>query len=189
MRLVLRTSTQRHDMSKRNSAAVKKPKKVKAPKTRIGYGGHIPPKNYAVRDPDGDGKRTVTVERHIDRLDWFLSHSKQTGIRQHHFDAGRRLQGDWERGERLVMAQIGGAGSHAGAGNCDALGKVAATKRYHDAIGCLPPDCRRVVEMLLIDEGNYSLERAAAVLHIHGKAALPLFRAGLDLLAKHYGYV
>jgi DNA-directed RNA polymerase specialized sigma24 family protein len=172
-------------MGKRSTATMKKPRAVKA---RIGYGGQIPPRNYAVRDPEGDGKRTITVERHIDRLDWFLSHSKQTGIRQYHHDAGRRLQGDWERGERLAMAQIGGAGSHAGATNCDALGKVAATRRYQKAIGTLPPDCRRVVEMLLIDTGNYSLERVAAVLHIHGKAALPLLRAGLDILAKHYGY-
>lgn len=156
--------------------------------SRIGYDGQIPPREMAVRDPDGEGKRTVTVQRRMDRLEWLLAHSKDTGIRQHHYEAGRRLQRDWEQSERLAIAQIsGGAGGRAGLGNEVADSKIAAAQRFRDAIAMLDDEVRRVVEIMILE--NRGVPFVVKAVKLHRRAALPMLRSGLGTLAKHYGFV
>ena len=150
-----------------------------------GYDGQIPPRHRAVRDIEGDGKREITVEHRIDRLQWLFDHKS---IGQHHFDAGRRLQADWQTSKIEVSPRMlgGGGGGQARSTLTDAA--CDATDRMNRALSVLPAELLTLLTLFLLPEDHFqSLERCAAAVRIHPKAAALGLRTGLSLLARHYG--
>ena len=157
---------------------------------RPGYGGMLRAKDVEVRDPEGDGKRKITVRRRIDRLEWLHDRRRQTGIDDPLLAAARRLQQDWQDAQMLVMGAVGSGGGTANASrrNVVADGKLDAMAAHASAEACLPPEIRQIVHIVVCEcDDEASLTRAAAIVRVHQKAALPLLRAGLHLLAKYYG--
>jgi hypothetical protein len=154
------------------------------PPLKPGYDGQIPPRERAVRDIEGDGKREITVEHRIDRLQWMLDHK---AIGQHHFDAGRRLQADWQTSKIEVMPRMEyGGGGQARSTLTDAA--CDAVTRLKNALDVLPSELLTLLTLFLLPEDHpQSLERCAAAVRLHPKAASFGLRAGLSLLARHYG--
>ncbi|MEI9995109.1 MAG: hypothetical protein WDM91_10975 [Rhizomicrobium sp.] len=138
-----------------------------------------------VRDPDGDGKRVLVTMRKIDRLEWLFS---KRNIEEYHVAAGHRLQDLFQKARMQGFVQLtGGGGGMPRTTLADA--KLDAMEEYGDAIRKLGQRSRHVVEMLLIDDGNASLEACTRAIRVHPKAGLPLLLDGLDVLARHWGYI
>lgn len=146
-------------------------------------------KDVEVRDPEGDGKRKITVRRRIDRLEWLHDRRRQTGIDEVLLAAARRLQQDWTESQRIVLGSVGAGGSaNMVRGNQVADHKIDAGHAHGRAEELLPPDIRQIVHVFVCEcDEETSLPKAAALVKIHEKAALPLLRAGLHILACHYG--
>lgn len=155
-----------------------------------GEAGHNGSALYAdeVRDPDGDGKRQLTTLRRIDRLLWLHQHHH---IAQHQFDAGQKLQEDWQLSKIEIAARNDMSGGRSGGNARSTLSdaKCDAISRLGRALAVLPPEIESIITLFLLTEGEaFSLERCAARVKRHPRAALPLLEAGLSLLSRHYGY-
>jgi len=143
-----------------------------------------PPVDYEVRDPEGEGKRKITVTRRIDRLLYMLEHGR---IAEHQFEAGRRLQADFERmtvGGYAVCIGVAGSpspGSNLADAKCDAM------DRYMAAITSAPPITRHVIQSLICEDTDKSLDQYAIRAGSDRRQIMGLLIAGLDALAVHYG--
>jgi hypothetical protein len=153
----------------------------------IGYDGN-PPEFREARDLAGKGKRKSELgpqNIRVDRIEWLLAH-KRIDVAQH--SAGRKLQYDSE------LAQIGGyailTDVKGGPGTnrlpdlkCDAIARVNAARAHVGSKGV----GWRILELVVIE--NTSLEKAAAMMRIHSRGALPALQGALDALAAHYRLV
>lgn len=150
-----------------------------------GYDGQIPPRHRSVRDIDGDGKRQVTIEHRIDRLQWLLDHKS---IGEHHFAAGRRLQSDWQTSKIEVSPRALGSGGGGQARSTLSDAACDATSRINKAMAVLPTELTTLIMLFLMPEDHgQTLERVAALIRINRHAASLGLRVGLSLLARHYG--
>lgn len=116
----------------------------------------------------------------------FLYRSKR--IEGHMFHAARAFREDWRvslimPGASSVMVGNGGSGGGAVLPN-DA--KVDAMRRRGDAIESIPPECRAIIERVVLDD--QSISKAAAGLRVHRQAAGMCLNIGLNALARFYGY-
>jgi hypothetical protein len=153
---------------------------------RHGYDGEPP----ELREP-----RNRTAWKHadeiprqncrVDRLEWLLAHKR---ILQDQFDAGRRLQSDWEIAQLRAFASLD-------LSNCGVTGagqnrvsdtKLDAMERYGAAIKMLGSSGGTIVRLVVLE--NISLEKAASLMRIHSRGALPALQVALDTLSAHYGY-
>lgn len=122
--------------------------------------------------------------RRIDGLQWLLDHKS---ISPQQFDAGRRLQADWqsskiERSPRMMFSPGGGGSSDLP----DAV--LDAGTRFKDAMAVLPTELVGLTTLFLLPEDHpFSLERCAAIVREDRKAASFGIRISLSLLARHYG--
>lgn len=152
-----------------------------------GFDGQIPPRTRAVRDIEGDGKRQVTVEHRIDRLQWLLDHKS---IAEYQFAAGRRLQSDWQKSKIEVCASanmLGGGSGHARSTLSDT--KLDAGTRLKEALATLPTELLTLTTIFLLPEDHApTLERLAASVRLHKQAVAFGIRTSLTILARHYGY-
>lgn len=122
----------------------------------------------------------------IDRLQWLLDHHS---IEQYQFDAGRRLQEDWQSSKLEVSPgmQMGRSGGAVTTTLSDA--KCDAIDRLKSAMSCLPIQLATLVTLFLMPEDEpFSLERCASIVREDRKAAAYGIRIALTILARHYGY-
>lgn len=168
----------------RRSPSIPQPQPFKPHGGKPGYDGQIPPRERAVRDIEGDGKREITVEHRIDRLQWLFDHKS---IGQHHFDAGRRLQADWQTSKIEVSPRMEyGGGGQARSTLTDAA--CDAGTRLKDALAVLPAELLTLTVLFVLPEDHpQSLERVASIVRINRHAAALGLRVALSLLARHYG--
>lgn len=149
-----------------------------------GFDGE-PPVMGEPRDLEGEGKRTVegTVNKNCDRIDW-LWNKKDITDRQH--DAALRLQADWQvmsLSAYTTASQIGGV-SAAKLSMADA--KLMAMQRHGQVLEPLYGTRARIIIDHVVHM-NHSLGKAAVAAGVNERAALPLLKDGLDIVAKGYG--
>lgn len=154
---------------------------------RAGHGGFAPvleePRNLSAQErARGDYARENV---NIDRLRWLLARGT---IEQHHYEAGMRLQRDWEMAQIMPVASSVLVGAGGATGNLPGDAKVDAMKRHGAATAALGARGRGIVELVVLgDAGGVSVEKAATILRIHPKRAIERLVFALDLLAEHYG--
>ena len=150
----------------------------------IGYDGN-PPEFREARDLAGKGKRKSELgpqNIRVDRIEWLLAH-KRIDLAQH--SAGRKLQHDSELaqiGSYAILTDVkGGAGINRLPDlKCDAIARVNAARAHVGSRGV----GWHILELVVIE--NISLEKAAAMMRIHSRGALPALQGALDALAAHY---
>ncbi len=150
----------------------------------IGYDGN-PPEFREARDLAGKGKRKSEFgpqNIRVDRIEWLLAH-KRIDLAQH--SAGRKLQHDSELaqiGSYAILTDVkGGSGTNRLPDlKCDAIARVNAARAHVGSKGV----GWRILELVVIE--NLSLEKAAAMMRIHSRGALPALQGALDALAAHY---
>lgn len=125
--------------------------------------------------------------RRIDRLQWLFDHKT---IQQHQLDAGRRFQDDWQMSKIEPAARmVSGTGGGSSPGTLSDA-KLDAIDRVNKAVSILPSEPRKLLELFLCPEDHpMSLERCAAVVRMHPKAASMALQISLSLLARHYGFL
>ena len=151
-----------------------------------GHGGFAPvleePRNLSAQDRSRGDFALENVN--IDRLRWLCARKT---IEQHHYEAGVRLQRDWELAMIMPVASSVIVGSGSGA-QLPGDAKVDAMKRHAAAMAALGARGRSIVELVVLgDAGGVSVEKAAAILRLHPKRAIERLVFALDLLAEHYG--
>ena len=150
----------------------------------IGYDGN-PPEFREARDLAGKGRRKSEFgpqNIRVDRIEWLLAH-KRIDLAQH--SAGRKLQHDSELaqiGSYAILTDVkGGSGTNRLPDlKCDAIARVNAARAHVGSKGI----GWRILELVVIE--NLSLEKAAAMMRIHPRGALPALLGALDALAAHY---
>ncbi len=156
---------------------------------KIGYDGS-PPEFREKRGSEYRDPRTGAIIRvaemgieniNVDRIKWLLSHKR---IEQHQFDAGRRLQGDWEISKLENYASLQGGRSGSGTNllpdvKCDAI------QRCGDARKAVGHTGWRILDMVVIQ--NISLEKCGVILRVRPSSMSTGLQVALDALASHYG--
>ncbi|MBI3678035.1 MAG: hypothetical protein HY243_15610 [Proteobacteria bacterium] len=151
-----------------------------------GHGGFAPvlqePRNLSAQERACGDFALENVN--IDRLRWLCA---RKWIDQHHYEAGVRLQRDWEMAMIMPVASSVIVGSGGGT-QLPGDAKVDAMKRHASAMAALGARGRSIVELVVLgEEGGVSVEKAAAILRLHPKRAIERLVFALDLLAEHYG--
>lgn len=151
------------------------------PQVSHGFNGE-PPQLRTPRDIKGADVRELPghFNMNVDRLEWLYEHKNLDDIQ---YNAGRRLQSDWQVASLLIVSsasQIGGKGAR----NTLPDAKLDAMQRHSRVLAPLPGRIRAVVEAVI--QENMSLEKAAAIVRVNRRAALPLLQAGLDMIARGY---
>ena len=120
-----------------------------------------------------------------DRLEWLLAHRR---IAEYQLLAGRRLQQDWELSQLAPYAALDpGRREPAGAGSMRLPDvKLDAMRRYGDAMKSVGRSGGTLIRLVVLE--NISLEKAAALMRMPARGALPALQVALDSLASHYGF-
>jgi hypothetical protein len=169
--------------------AVARPEPYRATGRAPGFDGD-PLIEVMLKDPDGDGKRELRATRRIDFLDEWLAKGK---IREYHFFAARKFQGDGE----LCQARCSSSGEFMMGGRrttfspSDAVLEAArrsseARARLRTALVTLGPAGEIFAVAVLLNRSPLKDACRFVGWHDHsGAAALTLI---LWQLARFYGY-
>ena len=160
------------------------------PKLQPGHDGeppvHVPARDIESIDRWTGKKRRETPDSpmniNVDRIEWLFTHGV---IEQHHHQAARRLQRDWEVGLIMPYAQMGVIGG--GSGRADftpAQIKIDSQTRFHDAMKAIGPKGSRIVDLVALQA--MSVQKAAAAMRVHNLKAQGMLVVALDILAQHY---
>lgn len=125
--------------------------------------------------------------RKLDGLAWLMA---RKSIASHQLEAGRRLQEDYELSQLQGGARSGGERANGKRSYDLPDSALDAGKRVKNALAILPPELVSMTILFLLpdfSERSFSLERIAGMVKEDKRAVGLGVRAGLSLLARHYG--
>jgi len=140
------------------------------------------PKGAAAWEEAGD---LVQHNVNIDRVR-FLYHKRAISSSQ--YEGACALQRDWEMAMILPQASsiLVGNGASGGGATLPNDARVAAMRRKGNAMAAVPVECRRIVELVVID--NMTIGKVAGIVKAHHQFATALLHVGLNAIAREYGY-
>jgi len=147
-----------------------------------GHNGN-PPELHHPRDLDGRGLREL--EPQVWRFDVLDRLLKQQTIEPHHFQAGRKLQHDWEMASKIPCCIASQMGGQARGSVTPADAKLAAAMRYGRAMASLSPAAVELIAAVVIR--NEPIIFAARDRKVDHRAFTGAFVVAIDQLAQHYG--
>jgi len=116
----------------------------------------------------------------------FLFH--KGSITHAQYEAACALQRDWETAEILPQASsiLVGNGASGGGATLPGDHKIQAMRRKGDAMAAVPEMCRRIVELVVIE--NVSVGKASAIVRAHHQFTMALLLVGLNAISRTYGF-
>lgn len=137
----------------------------------------------ALRDPDGDGRRTLTTITKLDILDYLL---KRGVIHETHLTAAKRLRSDAKNvSGRPTTVNMDGTSSGAYRENAAVLEAVEASRRLKRILAIFEPADE--IFLLAVVVNGYSLKSACRFAGWHQHSGSNSLRLILWALAREYG--
>jgi hypothetical protein len=155
-----------------------------------------PPESPAVIGPDHVRDRNVSTNagaaKAWSRHDGLRYLQRRRAIARHQYEAGTKLQDDYQVSLMQGGARSGGERSGGGRRSFD-IPQIAidADRRVDQALAILPPELLSMTVLFLLphsSDDSFSLEQIAKVVREDKRSITLGVRAALSLLARHYGY-